>query len=123
MCEATTAAVVCDTLGLIDRYHCRDRTIMVFTKADGMALASQWHKLFSKLLGSEPGGRLSSVRTFKHVSPFCHWAKNALIYVWCMLLHGSYQCITLLSMTSEISVVRRTCVVHDKNNAASHLMP
>ena len=28
---------------------------MVFTKADGMALQTQWHKLFSKLLGSEDG--------------------------------------------------------------------
>ena len=58
VCEATTSASICSTLGLVDKHRCRKRTIMVFTKADGMALPEQWKKLFSKLLGSELGKAL-----------------------------------------------------------------
>ena len=101
MCEATTSAVVCNTLGLIDKYHCRDRTIMVFTKADGMALASQWHKLFSKFHGSEPGGKLVSFATF-----FLRMYVSMSVMnpsridkdthcIWCT--PGSYPCTSLLS--------------------------
>ena len=55
MCEATTPAVVCSCLELINRHDRRKNTLMVFTKADGMALPGQWSKLCKKLLGSEQG--------------------------------------------------------------------
>ena len=56
MCEATTPAINCSCLELINKQKgCRKRAMLVFTKADGMALPSQWTKLGKKLLGSDTG--------------------------------------------------------------------
>ena len=56
--EASQNTVTIATLGLIDQFQRRDKTVMVFTKADALALASDQFELYARLLAST--GKLCS---------------------------------------------------------------